>query len=193
MGQELELKFRASEADLARIRAAFPGAYETISMSTSYYDTPEGTLSRLHWTLRHRQENERHVCTLKTPGTGGGRNEFEAECPHIHGAIAELAAKSGISELETLAAGGIVLACGASFTRQALLLTLPFGSAELALDSGVLLGGGRELPFAEVELELKSGSWEGLAAFGRTFAARFGLEPEPRSKFARAKALAKEV
>lgn len=193
MGQELELKFRASQADLERIRAAFPGDYETISMSTIYYDTPDGALSRLHWTLRHRQENERHVCTLKTPGTGEGRREFEAGCSDIRQAIPLLTCQSGITELETLTAGGIVPACGARFTRQALLLTLDFGTAELALDTGVLLGSGQELPFAEVELELKSGSWEALVVFGRAFAARFGLEAEPRSKFARARALAQEV
>lgn len=192
MGQELELKFRASAGDLERIRAAFPGAYETISMTTSYFDTPEGALSRLHWTLRHRQENQRHVCTLKTPGDQRGKGEWETHCRDILQAIPELAGMSGLTELEALTKDGVIRTCGARFVRQALLIPIDSGAAELALDSGFLLGGGRELPFWEAELELKAGSPEALFAFGREFAARFGLQIEPKSKFARARALGQE-
>ena len=60
---------------------------------------------------------------------------------------------------------------------------------ELALDEGVLLGGGRELPFAEVEVELKSGSDAVARDFAAALAAEFGLKPQPKSKLARAMAL----
>ena len=57
---------------------------------------------------------------------------------------------------------------------------------ELALDEGVLLGGGRELPFAEVEAELKEGSEEAVRAFAEALAAEFSLTEEKRSKHVRA-------
>ena len=80
--------------------------------------------------------------------------------------------------------------CGAKFTRLAKTLDLPQGAVELALDQGVLLGSGKEAPFAEVEVELKSGSDEAAAAFAEALATEFGLTPEPKSKLARAMELA---
>ena len=61
---------------------------------------------------------------------------------------------------------------------------------ELALDRGVLLGGGKELPFAEAEVELKQGRDGDAVAFATELAARFGLIPEPKSKLRRALSLA---
>ena len=61
---------------------------------------------------------------------------------------------------------------------------------ELALDQGYLLGGGKELPFSEVEVELKSGSEEAAVRFGQALAREMNLKPESRSKVARARALA---
>lgn len=188
MGMEYELKFRAAAEALDAIRAAYPGEYTTYKMSTTYYDTPGRDLSRRHWTLRHRWENDRHVCTLKTPGEAHARKETEVDCPDIHAAIPQFAHP----ELEELARNGIAPVCGARFTRLALELDLEGTKAELALDQGVLLGGGRELPFAEVEVELKSGDRAAVDEFARLLAAAFRLEQEPLSKFARAKKLAEE-
>ena len=59
------------------------------------------------------------------------------------------------------------------------------------LDSGVLMGGGRELPFREVEVELKSGSEAAVILYARQLSESFGLKIEGRSKFRRALELAK--
>ena len=75
-----------------------------------------------------------------------------------------------------------------SFSR-----TLPLASVELALDRGVFLGGGKQQPFAEVEVELKEGSEEAAVRFAGKLARDFGLTPEHRSKIARARALADEA
>ena len=61
---------------------------------------------------------------------------------------------------------------------------------ELALDRGVLLGGGREVALCEVEVELKDGQPEAAVAFAQELAEKFGLRPEQKSKFRRALALA---
>jgi len=192
MATEFELKYCCDPARLAAIREAFPGEWVQTPMSTTYYDTPDGTLSRRRWTLRHRKEGSKDICTLKTPAPGGARGEWELECDDIAWAISHLAAASGCAELEVLAKKGLVIACGARFTRLSSLLELEGCTAELALDEGILLGGGREISLCEAELELKSGSPEALVAFASQFQTRFSLSPEPRSKFARAKALAQE-
>ena len=80
--------------------------------------------------------------------------------------------------------------CGARFTRTAFQLALGNTRLELALDRGVLLGGGKELPLYEVEAELKAGEASDVDRFGAYLQAAFGLEPEARSKFARARKLA---
>ncbi len=64
---------------------------------------------------------------------------------------------------------------------------------ELALDQGVLFGGGREQPLCEVEVELKSGSRKGAYIYAMTLAELFGLKQEKRSKFRRALSLTEGV
>ena len=84
---------------------------------------------------------------------------------------------------------GVAPFCGARFTRLAKTIDLPGGTVELALDQGVLLGGGREQPFAEVEVELKEGEDDLARAFAEALAQEFGLKEQPKSKLARAMAL----
>jgi len=64
MATEFELKYRCTPEDQARIRAAFPGEWTETPMSTTYFDTVEGQLSKLRWTLRHRKEGNKDICTL---------------------------------------------------------------------------------------------------------------------------------
>ena len=189
MGREFELKYAAKQQDLEVLKNRYPGL-RPISMETTYYDNEAGDFSRLRWTLRRRMENGKSICTLKTPTDTWGRAEFEAECGDILASVPLLRQAGAPAQLLLLAAEGLIPSCGARFTRLAGLLEFPEFTAELALDEGVLLGGGRELPFTEVELELKSGSEEALTAFAEGFAAELGLKPEYGSKVARARALA---
>lgn len=191
MGKEFELKYAATSAVLDAIQAAIVGDFVTITMETTYYDTPDGALSARKWTLRRRLENGVPVCTLKTPAAGHGRNEWELSCNSIEEAVPELCKLSKLTELADLPAGGVIPVCGARFTRRACTLTLADGTAELALDQGVLFGGGRELPFAEVEVEQKSAGEAATIAFAQKLAQRFDLKAEPKSKFKRALSLAK--
>lgn len=191
MGIEFEIKFRATAAQQLALRGAYPGTEQTIAMETTYYDTPAGALAQRWYTLRRRMEDDRSVCTLKTPVDGFGRGEFEVDCTSIEDAIPELCKLSGITELPVLVKDGLVPVCGAKFARIAKTLTFPDATLELALDSGILTGGGKEIPLCEVEVELKSGSREAALLFARQIAAAYGLVPEKKSKFRRALALAK--
>lgn len=190
MGREFELKYGATAARQQSIAEHF-GSFETISMETTYYDTPDQLLAARKLTLRRRLENGVSVCTLKTPGDSHGRGEWETKCDRIEGALDELCKLSQWDELPGLLARGVTPICGARFTRRAKTIELPDCTVELALDAGVLLGGGKEMPLCEVEVELKSGSEEAAAAFGTALAGEFGLVPENKSKFRRALALAK--
>ena len=191
MGREFELKFRSDPSKIAAIKEKY-GDFTTISMETTYYDTLDRKLSQRRCTLRRRMENEISVCTFKCPHKDGGRGEWEVEAADIEEGITKLCRAGAGPELMQIAAKGLVEVCGARFTRLAAPLEVPGALVELALDQGVLLGGGKELPFAEVEVELKAGTDEAAIAFAKELAARFDLQPEAKSKFARAMALAME-
>ena len=192
MGSEYELKYRADQESLRSIFTTFPARWQTISMETTYYDTPSHSLSRRRWTLRRRMENNVSVCTLKTPGIGPERGEWEVNCDSIGKAIAELCKLSGCRELADLCKEGLVVACGARFTRRAGTFTLRDSVMELALDEGVLLGGSREIPLCELEVEHKGGSLEEMERFAAELASLYNLQAEEKSKFARALALCEE-
>jgi len=189
MGREFELKFRADAAVIAAIKEKY-GTFTPISMETTYYDTFDLKLSMHHWTLRRRMENEKSVCTFKRPHKDGGRGEWEVEAPNIMEGIMKLCQSGADWELMRSTAGGLQEVCGARFTRLAKTMEIPGATVELALDQGILIGRGKELPFAEVEVELKEGTDEAAIAFATELAAEFGLVAEPKSKFVRAMTLA---
>ncbi len=180
MGVELEYKFTAQPDTLKRIAEAF-GPFREIKMQTTYFDTPSRSLARRNCTLRLRMENDVCICTLKTPLPNGSRAEWECEAATIEEGLAKL------PQAAALVDGPLEAVCGARFTR----LACNTPSAELALDRGVLLGGGKELPLCEVEVEHKQGEESESLAFAQVLARQFGLQEEHRSKFARASALAK--
>ena len=185
MGRELELKFRATQAQQQALREAFDG-FVTISMETTYFDTPAHDLSARHVTLRLRKENETCICTLKTPLPDGSRGEWECEASDISQGLEKLLTLGAPEDLCRLALAGVGPVCGAKFTRLATQVSTEEGSAELALDRGVLLGGGKEIPLCEIELEHKEGSEEATFTLGKLLAGRYGLQAEPKSKFRRA-------
>ena len=189
MGREFELKFAATMQDHEALQARFTNL-SPITMETTYDDTPAGDIRYLHWTLRCRQENGISICALKTPGNGFGHGEWEVYSNRIEDAIEGLIAKGAPEQLRDFAAKGLQPVCGARFTRLAGLIDAPACTVELALDEGFLLGGGKEEPLCEVEVELKTGSEEAAAAFAMVLAQEYGLRPETRSKIARAMALA---
>ena len=189
MGKEFELKYAATAQDLIVLKEKYPHLHP-ITMETTYYDDPECIMSKLHWTLRKRMENEISVCSLKTPAGKLLRGEWEVECGDILEAVPKLCEMGAPRELLLLTANGVQSVCGARFVRMAGPIEVSGAVLELALDSGVFMGGGKEEPFTEVEVELKEGSEEAAVAFGEALAASMNLQPEHRSKVGRARALA---
>ena len=188
MGREFELKYQATPETIAAIQAKL-GEFTPISMETTYYDTEDLSLRQRRWTLRRRLENGKAVCTVKTPLPDGSRGEWETENADLAAGVRQLCAMGAPGEILDYVNQGVAPFCGARFTRLAKTIDLPGGKAELALDAGVLLGGGREQPFAEVEVELKDGEDAVALDFAKALATEFGLKEQPKSKLARAMAL----
>ena len=121
MGKEIESKFVCSAETFEAIKAAYPNA-SPIEMETTYYDTFDGKLNNLQWTLRTRLENGVSVCTLKTPGDKKNpdvRNEWELEGDNLMRAIPELVKMGAPIQLMELSISGLMQVCGAKFTRLA--------------------------------------------------------------------------
>lgn len=188
MGREFERKYAATPQILDALAARYPCA-RSIRMQTEYYDTADAYFSSRHMTLRLRREDDTLVCTLKTPLPDGSRGEWECPASDVAQGLARLRG-IGAPLPKNLHAEALRVVCGARFTRRALLLATADGTAELALDEGVLLGGGREMPLCEIELEEKSGSRAATEALADRFAHEYGLEIESKSKFRRAADLA---
>ncbi len=166
--------------------------YRMLNMATVYYDTDDRRLKNRQWTLRLRQENEVLVATLTTPGEGRARGEWECRANTIYDAIPLLLEGGAPKELpEVLEGQRLIPVCAAQFTRRAAEIGFGDGTVcELSGDVGALAGGGKEEGLCELEVELRSGSADVAEAFARELMDRFDLREEPRSKFARASALA---
>lgn len=191
MGIEFELKYRATRQQQEKILQSVSGREQVYRMATTYYDTPTGAFSKANCTLRQRMENNISICTLKAPTQDLGRREWEVEAPTMEDGLSMLCKLDGPAHILSLAKEGLLPVCGARFTRIARTVTVADGTLELAVDSGVLTGGWQEVPLCEVEVEQKTCSQEACLAFARDLSQKFGLIPEPLSKFARAIALYK--
>ena len=189
MGREFEMKYAATPEKLEEIRRLW-NCWTEFSMETTYFDTADRQLSGKNCTLRQRLENGSPVCTLKTPTGGLGRGEWDVQAPWSARSVAALFDAAG---QPPIAFDSLVPVCGARFTRLARTEELPGCTVEIALDSGILLGGGRKIPLRELEVEVKSGSEAVAMAWADHFAQRFDLRPEHKSKFKRASDLARGV
>ena len=189
MGTEFELKFLAEESAFDSLKQE-TDKWTSFEMATTYYDTADAQLGKRRWTLRRRFENGVSVCTLKTPAGKLERREFELECEDIHAAIPQLCNLGAPAELLEYTAAGVSEVCSARFHRWAGQVALGDTQVELALDKGVLMGGGKEQPFVEVEVELKAGDPQVAVAYAQSLAHRFCMRLESKSKYKRALTLA---
>lgn len=188
MGREFELKYRLNAGAKRKIREIY-APFREITMRTVYYDTPGGDLGKRRWTLRLRLENNVPVCTVKIPLPDGSKGEWETECDDLMRGVSLLCEMGAPAELEALTQNGVVPTCGAAFTRLAADIAFGGSRLELALDEGILFREDAQMPLLELEVELKSGSDADAVGFARELAQTYGLEPEPVSKFKRARDL----
>lgn len=194
MGKELELKYRIDDQEryaciCTLLEERYPENWEQITMATEYFDTTDRRLARRHWTLRIRMENGVNVLTCKTPASDGSRNEWKVHEGSLPNGLMALVRRGAPEELMELHDMPLLAVCGARFTRRRRVIDLGDARGELALDRGVLMGGGKELPFWELELELLEGNAQRIYDWCSSFAEENDLSQESRSKFARASSL----
>lgn len=200
MGRELEIKLAVDgEATLEKIladdtiAALIDGPWQVRLMKTTYYDSPDRRFSSHFWTLRHRMEGESSVVCVKAPTEDPRvRGEWQISAAEISEESIEALLKSGapMELLYLYGAGDVQPVCGAEFIRKSVMLRFSDGSrAELAGDHGILYGKTQQPPFTELEIELYEGAPIEMEALAALLQTRYGLKPQCKSKFARARAL----
>ena len=197
MGKETEYKLAVGDLQLLdcilcsrMVMEKLCAPYAYIRMRTTYYDTEDGFLAQRRWMLRLRTEDARSVVTMKTPGEGHTRGEWEVESAYLDEALPKLAALGAPQEIAALQPDALAPICGASFTRITAELRLSENtSCMICGDVGDLTGGGRTALLCELELELKSGPLAPMTALLGEIMQTYGLRELKKSKYARARAL----
>ena len=201
---EIELKYRIDDvrqyesilADTWIAGLAESEGPEIVRMKAAYFDTEDLSLIRRNIAFRIRSEGERTVATLKWDDDDDGisglyiRSEInipvtDQSCifkpdPHIFKESAE-----GRDLLDLIDDKPLVNIFDIIFTRKRIRLDYEKSILELSLDEGVIVAGADSLHLREMEIEIYSGSKEDLLAVGKKIASRYGLEPEPKTKFSR--------
>ncbi len=191
MPEEVELKLALGRDAAARLRRHpalrdMPGTRMTLT--NTYYDTPEGALEAARVALRIRRTPQRTLQTLKTAGRGSGglSSRGEWEWP-IDGTL-DLAGLADLPPMQAL--GAAVLAAleprfTTDFERECWLVERGAARIEVALDRGGIRAGERHAAIDELELELKAGTPAALWQLAGEFADEVPLRPANASKAAR--------
>lgn len=205
--QEIELKFQVPPESRSRlVEAMGTTASETTRLRARYFDTADRLLARSAFALRLRQEGEGWVQTLKGRGDGlMTRLEHNAPLGADTGDEApalSLERHAGTPAGEALVAlltragytpADLTLQFSTDITRTHAQVQAEGAVIELALDAGVIEGGGQSLPVWEIEFELVEGAPQGLLALAYLWTEAFGLWLDARSKAERGDRLARRV
>jgi len=201
MQTEIELKMRVPLDSVNRlqrnrlIRSLSISPAVTQKLYTVYYDTENHDLRHSEIALRLRREGNRWVQTIKGRGgaTAGLHQRYEWEVPVMNARpnFTKISDPDLISLLN-----GVILpeklqpVFTSEFNRTKRMLQLTDGEVEFCLDRGRIAAGEASLSFAEIELELKSGSVLSLFQLALDLLAIVPLRVENRSKAERGYALA---
>lgn len=204
MEQEVELKLQAALPEeweaICRFVLSLDHVVKTgsLKMEARYFDTADGDLRRYKIAYRARKENEKWTATVKGHGLGEGGLHRRLEW--------NFSVENGAPDLSVLAKTTLdpkifgafkrktpVEIVRTDFTRTFVLVKLNETLFEVALDQGVVRGGGKESPILEVEIELKEGRAKEILRLGAELSKRFCLVAEPKSKFLRGLILAGKI
>jgi len=185
-GDEIELKFVVPPERLAGLRQALrAGAVRTERHRAIYFDTVDERLGRAGAALRLRREGRRWVQTLKVSTDDALRRlEHNADVPAPpkgaepqlvlarHAGTPAGAALDGIAGGEPLV---LVPHFRTDVRRTVRSMRVPGARLEVALDVGAVVAAARVEPIHELELELRSGTLEGLLQAARRWLDAHGL------------------
>jgi inorganic triphosphatase YgiF len=131
-------------------------------LESTYYDTADQWLSGQRMALRVRKIGRKRIQTLKAPASGpdGLQNfqEIEAEIASDRPQLSAVTDSKLSRKLERENVWRRLRPIFETrFQRSAFLTEQGSSMIEVAVDLGSIVAGGRRLPIAEIELELKSG------------------------------------
>lgn len=206
MGLETEIKFHIPESELVKeitrdvflLEKTLRGKWQTMAMEALYYDTQSLDLQKAGIVFRVRREGEVFTATVKQGGRGEShiqqRKEWNVNVQSLSPRIEAFVDTEIGSQLKELAGSDsrlqVLFYC--SFSRDFALLDLDEGTqAEIAMDTGEIVSGRLKEPICELELELKRGQLAVMEGLASVLSAKYGLLPEPRSKFSRGLSLFK--
>lgn len=205
---EIEIKFKIKDKETADAIAADPyflehsaaagaeGSWDEIPVSATYFDTDNQDLQQADIAYRVRREGENLVATVKRGGNPKSnvqrRQEWNVEVNSMEPDVVAFRETEIGKELEAISGKDILQPRFLSvFNRRFITLCIEQDTcAELALDIGNIIAGKLSEPICELELELKQGNPQVMLALANQIAEKYGLSPEPRSKYSRGVALA---
>jgi inorganic triphosphatase YgiF len=197
MPQEIEIRFAASERDLARVAKSSRldgyvlGRAEEQQLNSIYYDTPELSLAKAGLSLRVRKTAEGYVQTVKDESTGSllsQRPEYECRLASPHPDLARISDPMVRERVRTIINGSqIEPAVETDILRITRAVKSDAGDEiELAVDRGeIRASAGTPIPVHEIELELKKGSPAVLYDVARQLSRKIPLTAGIESKLAR--------
>jgi CHAD domain-containing protein len=198
---EIEAKFavpnRAAYRDLLRLRElagyALVPAGATAQVVDRYFDTADGRVLGGGYALRIRTEGDAALVTLKGLGGSSGavhrRDEQEEALPELALDVAAWPA-SPARDLALQLTGGMTLEPLFELSQRRARRDVMDGArrvAQFSLDDVRAAVGQRPAFYYELEIELApDGTEADLATIAEALQSRWGLTPEPHSKFERA-------
>jgi triphosphatase len=163
--REVELKLQLGTGSRVILEASTAFA-ETAAQHhhqvTTYFDTPDGALSRAGFLLRIRQSGGSHIQTVKSSanrrGVATSRREWEWPIAGNYPDLAHLSQTSDLAKLAQTIEGRLVPVFVTDIARTTRLFHLEDSTiVEAALDEGSIKAGAVSEPVNELELELKEG------------------------------------
>ena len=172
------------------------GPSEAKEVHDTFVDTPDRQIIRSGHVCRQREVAGQIVMTLKGSKTIEGavhrREELEITLPHAMPIVQWPPAEIRYQLLALIGDVPLTPLFDQRQTRHVRWVTQGQRRvAEMSVDQVRLSLSGQEQSYFEVEMELKNaGTEDDLAQLAAALQNEWGLQPEPRSKFARALALA---
>lgn len=197
---EIELKLMADEKTLDALIASplwqkTGTARNDRPLVSTYFDRDDFALIAAGITLRVRQVGGRHMLTIKSERHGGAtalaRGEWETAIEGPEPDLTKLPADVP-DEIAALVHGASLKPMFRTEVRRRTLdLATSTGIVEVSADQGQIVVGGKRLPIAEIELELKEGRPEALFHTALDIASEHDVRISVHSKSARGFDLAK--
>ena len=201
--QEVEAKFLLRDAEEGRRLKKWLCAKKIGGVvcgermiSDRYFDSLDWIVLRAGWALRRRQEGSKKIVGLKSADGGDGilkrRREIEEQVSRFPKNPREVAAGELEAELRAIGRGRLRELFEVQNKRERIMVDWKGCAIEVSIDHVVVrssvtptkLAPGT-LRFVELELELKTGSESGLAAFATLLTNRFPVLVARLSKFER--------